>query len=103
MLLSYDWPGNVRELANIIERAVIFSSEPTLIVDDVFSTGRPPLETTPDRPMTLKEMERTHIFKALDACNWKVEGTQGAAQQLKIAPSTLRDRMKKLGIQKPSS
>jgi DNA-binding NtrC family response regulator len=34
-LLSYDWPGNVRELRNIIERAVVFSSERSLLTGDI--------------------------------------------------------------------
>lgn len=34
-LLYYSWPGNVRELANVIERAVIFSNEDLLTVQDL--------------------------------------------------------------------
>jgi len=33
-LQSYDWPGNVRELENVIERALILSTGPTLRVEE---------------------------------------------------------------------
>jgi transcriptional regulator with GAF, ATPase, and Fis domain len=39
-----------------------------------------------------------HIQKALDQCKGRIEGEKGAARQLRIHPSTLRKRMKKLGI-----
>jgi two-component system, NtrC family, response regulator AtoC len=34
-LEAYDWPGNVRELANVIERAVVLGSGPTVTLEDV--------------------------------------------------------------------
>jgi transcriptional regulator with GAF, ATPase, and Fis domain len=45
-------------------------------------------------------VEREHIVKVLDATNWKVEGAKGAADILGLAPSTLRSRMQKLGIER---
>ena len=50
---------------------------------------------------TLKEIERLHILRTLEDCNWIVEGNRGAAKRLKINPSTLRDRMRNLGIERP--
>ena len=41
-----------------------------------------------------------HIKQTLDKFKWKIDGANGAAQALDIKPSTLRDRMKKLGIAK---
>ena len=35
LLLSHPWPGNVRELQNTLRRAVLWSSDETLIADDV--------------------------------------------------------------------
>jgi len=32
-LMLYDWPGNVRELANVMERAVVLSTGPTITPD----------------------------------------------------------------------
>jgi DNA-binding NtrC family response regulator len=34
-LAAYDWPGNVRELANVLERAIVLGSGPTITLDDV--------------------------------------------------------------------
>ena len=103
---EYNWPGNIRELQNVIERAVIVSS------DAVLRLPEPLIQTTtaPDgendafkRPLTistLDEAEREHILRALEATGWRIEGPQGAASILKLHPSTLRFRMKKLGLTK---
>ena len=49
----------------------------------------------------LVEMEREHILAMLHEIGWKIEGHNGAAKLLGINPSTLRSRMKKLGIKRP--
>jgi transcriptional regulator with GAF, ATPase, and Fis domain len=43
-------------------------------------------------------VERIHILKILEDTHWKIEGDNGAAKALGLAPSTLRDRMNKLDI-----
>ena len=50
---------------------------------------------------TMRQIEREHIRRVLAECNWVIEGERGAAPRLDLKPSTLRSRMKKLGIQKP--
>ena len=52
---------------------------------------------------TLDEAEREHILRALEATGWRIEGPNGAAAMLKLHPSTLRFRMKKLGLTKSVS
>jgi len=55
-------------------------------------------------PRTLAESEVDCIVLALEATQWKIEGKDGAAAALGLPPSTLRKRMRKLGIhrqQKP--
>lgn len=96
-LRAYHFPGNVRELENIIERAVILSTGPTLQMDDSFISPRQAEEES----QTLEEVERSHIARALAACNWRIEGPQGAAKRLGLHPSTLRSRMRKLNIARP--
>jgi PAS domain S-box-containing protein len=99
-LQAYQFPGNVRELENIIERAVILSTGPTLQMDVSFISPRQPAPG-PEELQTLEVVERSHIMRALAACNWRIEGPQGAAKRLGLHPSTLRSRMRKLNITKP--
>jgi formate hydrogenlyase transcriptional activator len=94
-LKDYHWPGNVRELENIIERAVILSEGHRLQLDETFDLNYPPLQ---DRMKTLGEVEREMIQAALEQCDWKVEGPRGAASRLAMAPSTLRERIRKYGM-----
>ncbi|HTP41522.1 MAG TPA: helix-turn-helix domain-containing protein, partial [Nitrospiria bacterium] len=54
----------------------------------------------PDRAPTLKEHEQMMIRKTLEECQWVIEGSHGAASRLDMPPSTLRDRMRKYGIEK---
>jgi PAS domain S-box-containing protein len=102
----YDWPGNIRELQNVIERAVIVSSDGVLRLPEplVQATTAPAGEgeafKEPMTISTLDEAERDHILRALEATGWRIEGPKGAAAMLKLHPSTLRFRMKKLGLTK---
>ena len=98
-LQDYPWPGNVRELQNVIERAVINSSGPKLrLADDL--TG-PAHKEMPNHLRTLQDIEIDHITRVLEETGWRIEGPKGAAVILDINPSTLRTRMRKLGIKKP--
>jgi transcriptional regulator with GAF, ATPase, and Fis domain/ABC-type uncharacterized transport system substrate-binding protein len=97
-LQDYRWPGNVRELENVIERAVIASSDPKLrLADDL----KPPQQELPSTPRTMQEIESDHILRVLQQTNWKVGGKDGAAEILGLKRNTLLARMKKLGIHKP--
>jgi len=97
-LQNYHWPGNVRELENVLERAVLNSSGTKLrLVDDLKKQYKD--STTAQKP--LKEIERDYILKVLEQTRWKVSGKNGAAEILGLDRSTLRARIKKLGIRKP--
>jgi len=97
---AYEWPGNVRELANVIERAVILTQGETLVVDEAF-VHRSVHSVKEDGGADLRSVERAHIVDTLEKCGWKVKGGGNAAERLGLNPSTLRARMKKLGIQRP--
>ncbi|MBM4383077.1 MAG: sigma 54-interacting transcriptional regulator [Deltaproteobacteria bacterium] len=104
-LRAYDWPGNVRELSNVIERAVVLMRGATLAIDAEFLPKRAPAPARREahEPIaiegeTLEASQRRHILEALEATVWRVEGASGAAARLGINASTLRSRMKKLGI-----
>jgi len=97
-LQDYQWPGNVRELENVLERAVINSSGPKLRLVDELKKPYKDLTTT---QKTLEEVERDHIVRVLEQTNWKVSGKNGAAELLGLNRSTLRARIRKLGIHQP--
>jgi PAS domain S-box-containing protein len=98
-LEHHAWPGNVRELENVIERAVINSSGPKLRLAEDLKPQQIALHT----PLkTIEELEREHIIRVLEHCDWKVSGKNGAAEILGLKRGTLRARMNKLGIRKPS-
>jgi transcriptional regulator with GAF, ATPase, and Fis domain len=95
-LQSYDWPGNVRELEHVIERAVITSPEPIFRIIDQLSDNVAAMAPI----QNFEVIAREHILCALQKTGWKVEGKNGAAAILGFKPSTLRFRIKKLGIKR---
>jgi DNA-binding NtrC family response regulator len=104
-MMAYNWPGNIRELENLIERGVLLSKSgiiedillPSFQLTNVFQNVR-------DGNMkTIEENERDYIIKVLKKCNGKIWGAGGAAEILNVPPSTLKSKMKKLGIQKEAS
>ncbi|HEX6835448.1 MAG TPA: sigma 54-interacting transcriptional regulator [Polyangia bacterium] len=120
-LAEYDWPGNVRELQHVIERAVILSPAPPLQLERALAVGAAanaplPPTTVAATPATkprgdaqpiltesdLRALERDSIVAALERAAGRIAGPGGAAEILGVRPSTLRDRMKALGIQRPA-
>lgn len=101
-LINYHWPGNIRELENIIARSVLLSSGKEFSGCPIPSSS--PIEeqqhTQGQAIKTIAQNEKDHILMALNICNWKIYGTGGAAELLDINASTLKSRMKKLGITK---
>jgi formate hydrogenlyase transcriptional activator len=95
-LQEYPWPGNVRELQNVVERAAIVSQGPALELEgDMLGVlGRGPAAAA-----TIEEVERGHIVSVLRSTRGVVEGPRGAARILGLNPSTLRSRLRKLGIE----
>ena len=114
-LQRYSWPGNVRELQNVVERAVISSRDGRPRFDNLLAgTSRQPEKpagkTAARRPavaagvMTdgeIRQLEIDNLLAALEEANWKVYGPRGAAELLRMRPTTLSSRMRKLGIRKP--
>jgi PAS domain S-box-containing protein len=97
-LQNYHWPGNVRELQNVLERAMLNSSGPTLqLVDGLKKSSR---DLTASKK-TLEEVERDYIVRILERTQWKVGGKNSASEILGLNRSTLRARMRKLDIKKP--
>ena len=114
-LARHSWPGNVRELQNLIERSVILctgtmlsGSPPEPIPTRSSALGGDPKDSSssinpsPDfaagRVRTLAEAEREHITEVVQMTDGLIAGKGGAAEVLGLPASTLRSRMKKLGI-----
>ena len=104
--MAYDWPGNVRELENFVERAAILAQGTLLEVAEPFfaPSGRPAPQANvvPRSLETLQDIERSHLLRALEQTRWVIEGERGAARVLGLNPSTLRGRLRKLGLRKNS-
>lgn len=114
-LEAYPWPENVRELQNVIERFVVLGHMPTLDIPEfyeekIIQENTPNTHTSIDQNiviesddndnniLSLAEVEKKHIIQVLEICKWVISGNKGAAQKLKLNPSTLRFRMQKLNI-----
>jgi transcriptional regulator with GAF, ATPase, and Fis domain len=110
---AHDWPGNVRELQNIIERALILSPEGRLRFDlpRINADGPPSLASPNADPArsgesiltdaAVKALQKQNMLAALIQSDWKIYGRDGAAHRLGIKPTTLIERMRRLGIKRP--
>lgn len=100
-LMRFKWPGNIRELQHVVERSALMASgniihqfllpQESNIADEA---------TISSFPQSLEDAERNHIINALRQSNNKIYGPDGAAELLRIPPTTLTSKMKKLGIDK---
>jgi formate hydrogenlyase transcriptional activator len=100
-LMEYHWPGNVRELENIVERALILNPNGPLDFESLnpgHTQRVSDAETKSGEAHNLDGVIAQHIRRVLAKTKGKINGTDGAAAILGINPSTLRNRMKKLGI-----
>jgi len=124
-LAAHSWPGNIRDLQNTIERAAVLATGTALVVDWDFGPGHVAVVRQAEAPpttssgsvdsatrgsagdgaasgdiQTLEAIERTHILTTLRKTQGVIEGPKGAARLLDMKPSTVRFRMRKLGISK---
>jgi transcriptional regulator with GAF, ATPase, and Fis domain len=102
-LERYDWPGNIRELENVLQQAIILSRDGVLDLSGF--VGEPLDLASPEREgralRAFSDVERDHIQHVLKKTAWRIQGIAGAAQILGLRPSTLRTRVRKLGIHRP--
>jgi formate hydrogenlyase transcriptional activator len=99
-MMHYNWPGNVRELQNVIERALILNPKGPLYFDqlNIDSKISSSASQYSKKSESLDEVMSQHILSILSKTKGRISGPQGAAKLLGINASTLRNRMKKLGI-----
>jgi transcriptional regulator with GAF, ATPase, and Fis domain len=112
-LQSYNWPGNVRELQNVVERVMILSSYGTqpLNLELILPNDKNAVSVQAVEPssgaasafVTQAEWdrhERDNLMAALEAANWKIYGSGGAAELLGVKATTLASRLQAMGIKK---
>jgi transcriptional regulator with GAF, ATPase, and Fis domain len=99
-LRRYDWPGNVRELEHIIERSILMTNGD--VITEVALPQRANDNDFSNQEIlnSLEENERDYILSILKKTKGRIRGADGAAEILKIPPTTLHSKMKKLGIRK---
>ncbi len=104
-LQEYSWPGNVRELENVVERALINCLADRQNPKLVFFPSSVTISEQPMPPnnggvpsQSLDDVIKNHIVNVLQLTNGRIQGKNGAAAFMKINPSTLRNKMNKLGI-----
>jgi transcriptional regulator with GAF, ATPase, and Fis domain len=84
---------------------MILSEGPVLRVEEAFVATLPERDAAGERRRStesLQDVERAHIVQVLERCQWTIEGRGQAAARLGLNPSTLRNRMRKLGIARPA-
>ena len=100
-MMSHHWPGNIRELENFVARSVLITTGPVIITSDLpAGTGIHRPQSDESQVKSMAQQEKDHIIAVLESCHWKLHGKGGAAELLQMNASTLRSRMKKLGIGK---
>ena len=101
-LIEYSWPGNVRELQNVVERELILNPHGPLTFSHLNLPAQEQggkIQKQINETDNLDEMTSRHIRRVLKKANGKIHGPDGAAELLGVNASTLRNRMKKLGVE----
>ncbi len=96
-LSEYRWPGNIRELQNVMERAVLLSTDGRLHFD-LFSENQTSGNSQFDDLPTLEDIQRRYIAFVLKKTGGKLSGPGGASGILGMKRTSLYNRMKKLGL-----
>lgn len=98
MMMKYDWPGNIRELQNVCERLQILSEGhmvmPGDLPDHIKNPDQKIIMEDYDPTMTLHELEKRYIIKAL---NYFDGNKTQAAHALGITIKTLYNKLHEYG------
>ncbi|HKQ62334.1 MAG TPA: sigma-54 dependent transcriptional regulator [Candidatus Polarisedimenticolaceae bacterium] len=103
-LQAYSWPGNVRELENVIERGVVLANGSEIgleLLPREFSEV-PGLPAMPSLPAGLSFYDSVSRYERqlIEAALRQSGGVQKqAAELLGLKPTTLNEKIKRLGIQ----
>jgi DNA-binding NtrC family response regulator len=97
-LTAYGWPGNIRELESTVSRAALSAPGRTIRGADTefLNAMAPPGEPSQERLASLRETERAHIVRVLDAVGWN---KKEAAEVLEISRGTLYRKITEYGLE----
>jgi DNA-binding NtrC family response regulator len=99
LFMKYPWPGNIRELENLVERLVVQSKTDMIVEEDIPAKVKfaelGSVEVFPDEPVTLRDMERKLIFKAIARNGGN---KTKAAADLDVTPRTIRNKLAEYGL-----
>jgi DNA-binding NtrC family response regulator len=102
MLQGYHWPGNIRELESTVSRAAL--SAPGRVIRDsdieFLHAQSTPREETSSRLPSLRDAERSHIVRVLEAVSWN---KKEASRVLEISRGTLYRKIVEFGLEPESS
>jgi DNA-binding NtrC family response regulator len=97
-LVGYSWPGNIRELSHVIERSVLLAKSEVITEVSLPKNRGGEQEENKHYIKSFDENERDHILAVLKKCFGRVAGEGGAAELLRVPPTTLTSKIKRLGI-----
>ncbi len=105
IFMEYDWPGNVRELENTIEYAVNMCVTHTLNIKDLPARFRKKItglkynsKNNQDRIISIADLEKNEIVKALKIYGFNSEAVKKAAKELGISRATIYRKINKYNI-----
>jgi DNA-binding NtrC family response regulator len=101
-LVEYQWPGNVRELRNVLESMMVLASGEMLTERDLppeilQSAGEVVNPKVLPTGLTMEELEKLAITKALEGCNGN---RTHAAQKLNISVRTLQRKLRQYELER---
>jgi DNA-binding NtrC family response regulator len=105
-MMTYDWPGNIRELENILEQSAILNDGKSKLELKRSLGGKPTgystkvAKTLEDVKRIHEETEKEYIIAMLKKTEGRIRGENGAAELLKIKPTTLESKMARLHIRR---
>jgi len=97
---AYQWPGNIRELESTVSRAALSSPGKVIRASDIefLNAGHAPAAAPPDRLPSLRESERAHIARVLEAVGWN---KKESAEILEISRGTLYRKIEEYNLEPP--